>query len=51
MSAYEFVALLLIWIWSPLIECARVALVGIALVTLLFVASDVVAWIQLERGE
>jgi hypothetical protein len=51
MSAYEFVAMLLLVIWSPLVECARVALVGIALVALLFVASDVIAWIQLERGE
>lgn len=51
MSVYEFIAVWLLWIWSPLVEISRVLLVGLALVALLFWVSDVIAWIQLSRDE
>lgn len=49
MSAYEMVARMLLLLWSPVVELARVLLVVLALIALLFWVSDLVAWIQLSR--
>lgn len=51
MNAFEMICRILLVIWSPIVECARVLLLWLAFLTFVVWMSEIIAWIQLSRGK